>query len=40
MHNSEVYDTEISKDNEQREVMMTKIDDKPEETPQMSMKRV
>ena len=39
IYNPEVYDTEISKDNEQCEVMMTTIDDAPEETPLMSMKK-
>ena len=39
IYNAEMYDTENSKDNEQGEVMMTTIDDVPEETPQISMKR-
>ena len=34
-----MYDTENSKDIEQGEVMITTIDDIPEEMPQMSMKK-
>ena len=34
-----MYETENSKDSEQGEVMITTIDDIPEEMPQMSMKK-
>ena len=39
MYNPEVYETENSRDSEQGDVMLTIVDDVPEETPQMSMKK-
>ena len=39
LYNPEVFDTGKSNDDQQAEVMMTTIDDTPEETAQMSMKK-